>query len=83
MKIIFKTSTPLKKHLPPSAKNNEASVTLGDGSTVLDSMNKLGFSAEENYLITLNGSIVTPSQRTETVLHEGDKLTILPPLKGG
>ena len=83
MKVTVKTSAPLKKHLPANAKDNQASIEMPDQSKVSDVLHKLGFLPNENYLITLNSAIVTPSRRSEQILADGDKLTILPPLKGG
>lgn len=83
MKITLKTSRPLAKYLPSGATGNTAKLQLHDGATALDVVARLGMPAETNYLITLNGAIVPMSQRASTALSDDDKLSILPPLKGG
>jgi len=46
-------------------------------------MRQLGMPLDENYLVSLNGEVVVSGERDTRVLAEGDRLVIMPPLKGG
>ncbi len=83
IKIQLKTGGLLGEYLPAGSARNTAEVTVDDNATPLDVMKQLGMPMEDNYLVSLNGSVVTRKQRSSQPLAENDRLVIMPPLKGG
>ena len=83
IKIHLKTGGLLGEYLPAGSARNTAEVTVDDNATPLDVMKQLGMPLEDNYLVSLNGSVVTRKERSSQCLAESDRLVIMPPLKGG
>lgn len=83
MRVTLKTAGLLGKHLPPGSARNKAELDVPCGVSPLDIIDQLGLPPDDNYLITLNGTIVPPSERPDCVLSDNDQLSIMPPLKGG
>lgn len=83
MKITVKTAGLLGKHLPPGHSANEAEIDVPDEITPEGVIKHLGMPIEANYLVALNGAVVPKSDRNTRKLTENDKLSIMPPLKGG
>ena len=83
MKIHLKTGGMLVEYLPRGTPGDEVELDVPEGSTPLSVMQRVGFPLDEQYLVALNGTIVTQSQRGETTLAENDELAVMPPLRGG
>ena len=83
MKILFKTGGMLVEHLPTGGSGGSAELEVADDATPLDVMRQLRMPLDDNYLISLNGEVVVTSERSSRGLKEGDRLAIMPPLKGG
>ena len=83
MRITLKTAGLLGKYLPLGSAPNLADIEVAPDASPLDVIEQLGMPGDINYLITLNGAIVPPSERPGCKLSEDDKLSIMPPLKGG
>ncbi len=83
MIITVKTAGSLGRYLPEGGSGNEAEVEVPEGATPSEVMSQLGFPAEASYLTILNGKSVPKADRASTRLTAGDKLAIMPPLKGG
>ena len=83
IKIQLKTGGLLGEYLPAGSARNTAEVTVDDDATPLDVMKQLGIPMEDNYLVSLNDSVVTRKERSSQPLAENDRLVIMPPLKGG
>ncbi len=83
MKITVKTAGTLGKYLPAGASGNLAEVEVPEGATPAAVMAQLGFPPESSYLVILNGATVPKAERPTRQLAEGDKLSLMPPLKGG
>jgi len=81
MNITVKMSGLIARHLPGS----EAGVNMDieTGSTVDDLMTRIGLPASENYLVIVNDSTVPKAQRARHELSDSDRISIVPPLKGG
>lgn len=82
MRIKVKTTGLLGKYLPAGSRNI-AELEVTDAATPLDVIKQLGMPIDGNYLVALNGDVVTKSERETRTLAENDKLSIMPPLKGG
>lgn len=83
MKITVSTAGLLDDLLPPGSDGDAAELEVGEDATLLDVLAQLGISVDANYLLSVNGEVVTRSERGTRVLADRDTLAILPPLKGG
>jgi sulfur carrier protein ThiS len=83
MRITFKTSGILVNHLPAGSAGNEIELDVADGAGPIDVIRQLGMPEDGAYLVILNGSTVPKAERAGTKLAEGDRLAVVPPLKGG
>jgi len=81
LKVTVKMSGLMAKLVPGSASGAE--VDLLDGSTVSSLMTRLGLPVNETYLVIVNDSTVPRDKRTTFKLSDGDRIAIVPPLKGG
>ena len=69
----------LAQYLPAGAKEKKFPMTLAEGTTVQNLLNKLGLPEEITKVIVVNGL----SANNERKLQEGDVVAIFPPLAGG
>ncbi|NQU58179.1 MAG: MoaD/ThiS family protein [Rhodospirillales bacterium] len=67
-------------HLPAEGKDE---MELQEGSNLLEALELLGLGEDKSYLTLVNESSIPTSQRTATVLADGDTLTLFSPIKGG
>lgn len=61
----------------------DSSIALAQGATVDDALSELGLTYEQIGPLSLNDSIVAKGEWGGTTLFEGDRITIMPPIKGG
>lgn len=73
----------LAKYLPAGTVKNVAELEVTEAATPLDVIRKLGIPTDGQYLVLLNGELVPKDQRERRTLVADDKLSIMPPLKGG
>ena len=83
MKITVKTAGTLGRFLPPGRQGNLADIEVAADATPMDVVRQLGMPEDGSYLIILNGATVPKAERPTHRLADGDKLSIMPPLKGG
>lgn len=81
MKVTVKMSGLIAKFVPGSGDGVE--VSLVDGATVTTVMTRLGLPGNETYLVIVNDSTVPKDKRATHKLSDGDRVAIVPPLKGG
>lgn len=79
MKIRLRLFANLADYLPPDAEGDGVTLELPDGALVSDVLATLRIPARVPYLGVVNGHEVEDTQP----LHDGDELTIFPPLSGG
>jgi molybdopterin converting factor small subunit len=79
MKIEVALFATLSKYLPPGAQNRRAVIEVKDGATVREVMDQLGVPADLPNILLVNGR-QAPDQ---TVLRDGETLSVFPPLAGG
>ena len=82
MKISLKTAGNLGRYLPAGSRGNLAELEVAEGATPSDVMAQLGLPGG-SYLVVLNGENVPKAERASRRLARGDKLSVMPPLKGG
>lgn len=81
MRVHVEVGGYLVEHLPGG--EGEQVLELPDGTTALDVMKRIGLPLEESYLVVLNDSVLTSADRATRALAEGDRLSLMPPLRGG
>lgn len=81
MNVTVKMSGMIARMVPGSAEG--IAVKLLDGATVGSLMTRLGLPGNESYLIIVNDSTVSKDRRGTHKLSDGDRIAIVPPLKGG
>ena len=69
----------LTRYLPPGAPNRKATFQVPDGATVLEVMRQLGVPDDVPRIPVVDGARAT----AETVLRDGETLSLFPPLAGG
>jgi molybdopterin synthase sulfur carrier subunit len=79
MEIQVKLFATLRKYLPPGAVNKATTVSLAEGATVADALERLEVPLAEAHLILVNGHHREVSQ----TLHSGDVVAVFPPVAGG
>lgn len=75
MKIHVQLFATLSRYLP----DQDATLELPDGSTVRDVLDRLRIPKEIPVIALVNGRDVA----SEQTIHDGDTLTMFPPLAGG
>lgn len=83
MKVSVRTSGLITAHLPGSDREDGIQVELSDGATVGALMDRLGLPGDKAYLVVVNDAAVPKARRESHGLNEGDRISIVPPLKGG
>ncbi len=79
MKIEVALYATLSKYLPPDAQNRKAVIEVRDGATVREALSHLGVPQDLANILLTNGRQASE----ETVLKDGDALSVFPPLAGG
>lgn len=83
MKVTVRTSGLLGGRRQGSATAGETEMTLLDGTTLGGLMVRIGLSGNDNYLVLVNDATVARERRGSHVLRDGDRVSIVPPLRGG
>ena len=79
MKITVRLFAHFLNHLPDRSEGREAVIPLTQGKTVAHLIEQLGISPELPKVILVNGQI----RGLGDELHDGDRISILPPAAGG
>ena len=69
----------LTRYLPRGAQERKATLRVPDGATVLEVMRQLGVPDDVPCIPVVDGKRAT----AETVLRDGETLSLFPPLTGG
>jgi molybdopterin converting factor small subunit len=79
LKVRLRLFAHLADYLPPDADGDGVTLELPDGALISDVLATLHIPERVPFLSVVNGHEVEASQS----LHDGDELTIFPPLSGG
>lgn len=79
MIVYIKTIGTLKKFIKGSEDKNYIEINIKDKSKIVDLLNDLGVSEKKIALVAINGK----TQKLDTVLQSGDKVTLYPFIAGG
>ncbi|MBW9265010.1 MAG: sulfur carrier protein ThiS [Candidatus Thiodiazotropha endolucinida] len=83
MNVEFKLYASLMTYLPSGATDHAVNVTLSEGATIFDLMERYQVPREQAHLVVCNGLFVPPSQRETYRLQDGDVIALWPPVAGG
>ena len=73
----------LQDYLPSNFNENELEVTIKDGISLQTMLDDYDFPEEILQLVALNGNFIAMGERPNTLLTQGDKIMLWPPLAGG
>jgi molybdopterin converting factor small subunit len=80
MHIEVKLFANLRKNLPPGSTGSKAQLTLEDGATLQTLIDQLKIPVELAQMVLVNGE---QTREFDRLLHEGDTVSIFPPVAGG
>ena len=64
-------------------ERGDGAITLTDQGTIVSALAELGVPYDQVGPVSLNDGIVSKNLWGETKLREGDRLVVMPPIKGG
>ena len=64
-------------------ERSDGAVAFAHQASILEVLSELGIPHDQVGPVSLNDSIVSKDRWGDTVLSEGDQLTVMPPIKGG
>ncbi|MBM3212722.1 MoaD/ThiS family protein [Candidatus Poribacteria bacterium] len=79
MKVEIRLFANLAKLLPPGSQNKRATVIIKQNSTVEDLLEKMKIPLTITNIVMVNGE----HKDKDTVLKEGDVVSVFPPIAGG
>jgi sulfur carrier protein ThiS len=83
MQITLKLYATLSEYLPPGAVRNVVTLNVPEDTTVDGVIEQLRLPRRLVHLVLVNGTYVTPEERTSMRFRENDALAIWPPVAGG
>ena len=84
MEINLKLFMRFKRYLPEGSTDGKATITINEGSTFQDLLQKIGMPDAEDKIIVINGISHKQSAKVNAqVLQKGDTVAIFPPIAGG
>ncbi|MDH3228362.1 MAG: MoaD/ThiS family protein [Alphaproteobacteria bacterium] len=81
MDVTLKMSGLIARYVPGSAAGT--TMHLLDGTTISGLMARLGLPGDETHLVIVNDSTIAKQRYGTHVLSDGDRISIVSPLKGG
>ena len=79
MKVEVRLFANLAKLLPPGSQKKRITMTVKKGTTIDELLEKLNIPPKITNIIMVNGI----HQKRETLLNEGDVVSVFPPIAGG
>ena len=79
MKVEVRLFANLAKLLPPGSQNKRATMTVKNGATVDELLEKLNIPPKITNIVMVNGV----HRDRKTGLNEGDVVSVFPPIAGG
>ena len=83
MQIELKLYASLSDYLPAGAKANAVRIPVEEGVTPNGLIERYRVPRDLAHLVLLNGHFVSPDQRDQPLIKDGDTLAIWPPVAGG
>ena len=83
MQITLKLYATLSEYLPKDSKQHRTVLDISNEETAYGVIERYHVPRERAHLVLLNGVYLTPVQREQPTLKEGDTLAVWPPVAGG
>ncbi len=83
MQITLKLYAALSKYLPEGTIKHRITLDIPSEETAYGVIERYHVPRERVHLVLLNGVYLTPEQRGQATLKEGDTLAVWPPVAGG
>lgn len=83
MQVTLKLYASLGTYLPDGASRNQATVDVGEGTTIRGLLDAYNVPPAACHLVLLNGVFQPPAVRSGVALKPGDALAVWPPVAGG
>ena len=83
MQITLKLYATLGQYLPEHAPGHAMDIDVDSSATPFNIIDQFRVPRESAHLVLLNGVYVSPADREQPVLKDGDTLAIWPPVAGG
>ena len=80
MKIELRLFASLRKKLPPGSPRGKCDLELPAGATIDDVLQRMDIPRASAQMVLVNGD---HDRNFDHVLHDGDTLSIFPPVAGG
>ena len=82
MKMHIELYASLMQYLPPGKSRHKREITVTEGSSVQQIIDKYNIPLERAHIVLVNGKFVC-EDRNQHILQEQDVLSIWPPVAGG
>ena len=79
MRVTIRLNASLRRYSPSDADGPSFALDLEDGATVAGAMSQLGIPDRQAQMVTVDGE----QADVDTVLAQGQELSLFPPLAGG
>lgn len=79
MRVTIRLNASLRRYIPEGSEGSPFSFEVDDGATVAQVMKRLGVPDRQAQMVTVEGE----QADADTVLEEGQELSLFPPLAGG
>jgi len=73
----------LVRYKPADATGSAASLLDVEGLTLPEVLARMEIPEDQPMMIILNGNIVTPENRAQTVVNDNDNLSLMSPIQAG
>ena len=83
MRISVRTAGNLAKYLPPGARAGQAELNVAADTTLSALFTLLRLPDDRSYLTSVNDELVTGDAQATLALQPGDRVMLMPLLKGG
>ena len=83
MKMYIELYASLMAYLPPGGERFRREISVDDGTSVQQIIERFGISNEQAHIVLLNGHFVNGVARTTQLVSAGDTVAIWPPVAGG
>jgi len=83
VQIRVKLFATFRQYLPEDADSQGIRLEIGEDSTPLQVLQRLGVPVDAIHLVLINGEYIEPDRRHEAIFHDQDVLAVWPAVAGG
>ena len=73
----------LRHYLPAGSSFNKCRITLDEGASLADLLEKVPVPSDKPFMVLLNDEKVSDRRFGDLKIHGDDSVVLLPPIKGG